>query len=59
MKFELNIFVLQGQHPDQGAHAKFTNYSFDKDEFLSLVDEAATHVKKYKHGYSPKLHDEL
>ncbi|KAF0760964.1 EGF domain-specific O-linked N-acetylglucosamine transferase [Aphis craccivora] len=58
---DINKFTMQdkGHHPDQGAHAKFTNYSFDKDEFISLVDEAAIHVKKYKHGYSPKLHDEF
>ncbi|XP_050439181.1 EGF domain-specific O-linked N-acetylglucosamine transferase isoform X2 [Adelges cooleyi] len=45
--------------PDNGAHAKFTNYSFDKNEFLRLVAEAAEHVKKHKHGYGPKSHDEL
>uniref|UniRef100_A0A2S2NPP4 EGF domain-specific O-linked N-acetylglucosamine transferase n=1 Tax=Schizaphis graminum TaxID=13262 RepID=A0A2S2NPP4_SCHGA len=58
---DINKFTMQdkGHHPDQGAHAKFTNYSFDKDEFISLVEEASTHVKKYKHGYSPKLHDEF
>ncbi|VVC29792.1 Hypothetical protein CINCED_3A019085 [Cinara cedri] len=44
---------------DQGAHAKFTNYSFDKNEFLALVEEAVVHVKKHKHSYSSKIHDEL
>lgn len=27
-----------------GSHAKFTNYSFDKDEFVRLVNKAAEHV---------------
>lgn len=44
---------------DQGAHAKFTNYLFDKNEFLALVEEAVVHVKKHKHHYSSKVHDEL
>lgn len=30
---------------DGGAHAKFTNYYFDVDEFVKLVNEAADHVK--------------
>lgn len=55
-----NIIVLfQGRNSEQSGHAKFTNYSFDKDEFLDLVIEASTHVKNNKHRYSPKLHDEL
>ncbi|KRT78940.1 hypothetical protein AMK59_6657, partial [Oryctes borbonicus] len=37
----------QGQHPDGGAHAKFTNYSFDKDEFLRLVALTAKHIKEH------------
>lgn len=34
----------EGHHPDGGAHAKFTNYSFNVDEFLRLVKVAADHV---------------
>lgn len=51
--------MFQSHHSDYGAHAKFTNYSFDKNEFLDLVKEAASHVLKHKYGYSPKSHDEL
>lgn len=35
-----------GTHPDGGAHAKFTNYSFDVNEFLRIVSLAANHVKE-------------
>lgn len=38
----------QGNHPDGGAHAKFTNYSFDVDEFLRIVKIAEEHVKNHK-----------
>lgn len=38
----------QGHHPEGGAHAKFTNYSFDKKEFARLVREAAEHVLNHK-----------
>lgn len=34
-----------GTHPDGGAHAKFTNYSFDVKEFLRIVSQAAEYVK--------------
>lgn len=40
-------FFLQGQHPDGGAHAKFTNYAFDVEEFVRLVGEAARHVRSH------------
>ncbi|XP_015604766.1 EGF domain-specific O-linked N-acetylglucosamine transferase isoform X2 [Cephus cinctus] len=36
-----------GTHPDGGAHAKFTNYSFDVDEFLRIVILAEKHVKNH------------
>lgn len=29
---------------EDGPHAKFTNYSFDKDEFARLVAKAVEHV---------------
>ncbi|XP_026671080.1 EGF domain-specific O-linked N-acetylglucosamine transferase isoform X1 [Ceratina calcarata] len=34
-----------GTHPDGGAHAKFTNYSFDVKEFLRITSQAAEYVK--------------
>ncbi|XP_015433615.1 PREDICTED: EGF domain-specific O-linked N-acetylglucosamine transferase, partial [Dufourea novaeangliae] len=36
-----------GTHPDGGAHAKFTNYSFDVKEFLRVVAQASDHVKNH------------
>lgn len=38
---------LQGHHPDMGAHAKFTNYFFDVNEFEALVKRASEHVKSH------------
>ena len=38
---------FQGQHPSGGAHAKFTNYLFDKEEFLHLAGKAIDHVKHH------------
>lgn len=42
--FFCNVIRSQGHHPDGGGHAKFTNYSFDKDEFIRLVNKAAHNV---------------
>lgn len=36
-----------GTHPDGSAHAKFTNYSFDVEEFLRIVSLARSHVKNH------------
>ncbi|XP_053987802.1 EGF domain-specific O-linked N-acetylglucosamine transferase isoform X2 [Hylaeus volcanicus] len=36
-----------GTHPDGGAHAKFTNYSFDVKEFLRIVSLARDHVRTH------------
>lgn len=59
-------FLHQGHHPSGGAHAKFTNYSFDKEEFIRLVDKAADYVlnhdefKKFViHNFDENVHDEL
>jgi len=38
------ISHLQGHHPTLGAHKKFTNYSFDVEEFMRLISEAADYV---------------
>ena len=37
----------EGHHPSDGPHAKFTNYSFDTDEFIRIVDLAADHVNQH------------
>lgn len=30
------------------AHGKFTNYEFDEEEFVRLIDEAANHVTRHE-----------
>ena len=42
----LSLF-FQGHHPTLGAHAKFTNYAFDIEEFMRLISKAAEHVKSH------------
>ena len=42
----LSLF-FQGHHPTLGAHAKFTNYAFDVEEFMRLISKAAEHVKSH------------
>lgn len=37
----------EGHHPTMGAHAKFTNYAFDHEEFLRIVKEMADAVKAH------------
>lgn len=37
----------EGIHPEGGAHAKFTNYTFHVEEFLRIVAKAAKHVMKH------------
>lgn len=36
----------EGNHPQLGAHKKFTDYAFDKNEFLRLVMIGVKHVRK-------------
>ncbi|KAL8606145.1 hypothetical protein ACOMHN_067128 [Nucella lapillus] len=36
-----------GHHPTLGAHAKFTNYAFDVEEFMRLMRKAADHVHSH------------
>lgn len=50
-----------GHHPNLGAHKKFTNYSFDKHEFLRLVMSAVKHVRQKRNRKSSgtNSHDEL
>lgn len=38
----------EGHHPEGGAHAKFTNYSFDPKEFARMVAKAAEHVREHE-----------
>ncbi|XP_055390026.1 EGF domain-specific O-linked N-acetylglucosamine transferase [Condylostylus longicornis] len=38
----------EGSHPDGGAHEKFTNYKFDKKEFLRIVVKAVQEVKNHE-----------
>uniref|UniRef100_A0A1B0A1J7 EGF domain-specific O-linked N-acetylglucosamine transferase n=1 Tax=Glossina pallidipes TaxID=7398 RepID=A0A1B0A1J7_GLOPL len=38
----------EGHHPEGGAHAKFTNYSFDVKEFARLVSKLANYVRNHK-----------
>ncbi|GBP76717.1 EGF domain-specific O-linked N-acetylglucosamine transferase [Eumeta japonica] len=58
----------QGHHPEGGSHAKFTNYSFDVDEFLRLIEIGAEHVRNRKdfqnfidasRKYMETVHEEL
>uniref|UniRef100_A0A1B0DDB1 EGF domain-specific O-linked N-acetylglucosamine transferase n=1 Tax=Phlebotomus papatasi TaxID=29031 RepID=A0A1B0DDB1_PHLPP len=36
-----------GSSTESGAYAKFTNYSFDPDEFMRLVNKAADHIEQH------------
>lgn len=59
------ISFPQGHHPSGGAHAKFTNYSFDKIEFVRLVNKAADYVlnhddfKEFVVNNFDDIHEEL
>ncbi|XP_077292381.1 EGF-domain O-GlcNAc transferase [Arctopsyche grandis] len=35
----------EGHHPEGGSHPKFTNYAFDVDEFIRLVNIGVEHVR--------------
>ncbi|XP_036021602.1 EGF domain-specific O-linked N-acetylglucosamine transferase isoform X1 [Mus musculus] len=49
----------KGHHPTLGEHPKFTNYSFDVEEFMYLVLQAAEHVLQHPQWPFKKKHDEL
>ncbi|KAM5233614.1 EGF domain-specific O-linked N-acetylglucosamine transferase isoform 1-T1 [Hipposideros larvatus] len=49
----------KGHHPTLGEHPKFTNYSFDVEEFMYLVLQAADHVSQHPKWPFKKKHDEL
>ncbi|KAF7693436.1 EGF domain-specific O-linked N-acetylglucosamine transferase [Silurus meridionalis] len=38
----------KGHHPTLGDHPKFTNYTFDPNEFMRLVMLAADHVQRHR-----------
>uniref|UniRef100_A0A669ELI1 EGF domain-specific O-linked N-acetylglucosamine transferase n=1 Tax=Oreochromis niloticus TaxID=8128 RepID=A0A669ELI1_ORENI len=49
----------KGHHPTLGDHPKFTNYSFDVEEFMRLVLEAADYVTHHPKWQRRALRDEL
>ncbi|XP_019715336.1 EGF domain-specific O-linked N-acetylglucosamine transferase isoform X1 [Hippocampus comes] len=49
----------KGHHPTLGDHPKFTNYSFDVEEFMRLVLEAVRHVTRHPKWQRWSLRDEL
>ncbi|XP_054640869.1 EGF domain-specific O-linked N-acetylglucosamine transferase isoform X3 [Dunckerocampus dactyliophorus] len=49
----------KGHHPTLGDHPKFTNYSFDVDEFMRLVLEAADYVTQHPKWQHRIMRDEL
>ena len=49
----------QGHHPTLGEHPKFTNYSFDVEEFMRLVLRAAEHVRGHRKWRAGRHRDEL
>jgi len=58
----ISFLLVQGHHPQLGAHEKFTNYEFDVTEFLRIVDQAVSSVKSnHKWKRYNKMHpkDEL
>lgn len=51
------VVSFQGHHPTLGAHAKFTNYSFDTKEFIHLMLKAADYIlghPEFWNGYARK-----
>jgi len=56
----------EGKHPQHGTpHKKFTNYSFDVDEFVRMVKKQINYVRKHPayikahESKYPKINDEL
>lgn len=49
----------KGHHPTLGEHPKFTNYSFDVEEFMDLVLQAAAHVSRHPKWPWRSRRDEL
>lgn len=55
------LLLSSQREADQEAHAKFTNYKFDVDEFIRLVNVAAGYVWSEDSfpGHKPSKKDEL
>ncbi|XP_041445201.1 EGF domain-specific O-linked N-acetylglucosamine transferase isoform X1 [Xenopus laevis] len=49
----------KGHHPNLGEHPKFTNYAFDVEEFLRLVQQGATYVSRHSKWPLRRTRDEL
>uniref|UniRef100_A0A8D0B5J0 EGF domain-specific O-linked N-acetylglucosamine transferase n=1 Tax=Salvator merianae TaxID=96440 RepID=A0A8D0B5J0_SALMN len=49
----------EGHHPTLGKHPKFTNYSFDVEEFVRLVLLAADQVSQHSKWPFRRKHDEF
>ncbi|XP_067244434.1 EGF domain-specific O-linked N-acetylglucosamine transferase isoform X3 [Chanodichthys erythropterus] len=49
----------KGHHPTLGEHPKFTNYTFDVEEFMRLVLLAAEHVTRHPEWRAKQARDEL
>lgn len=49
----------EGHHPEMGAHAKFTNYKFDVEEFIRLLKVAVEYVRKERLRPNILIKDEL
>ncbi|XP_072307772.1 EGF domain-specific O-linked N-acetylglucosamine transferase [Eucyclogobius newberryi] len=49
----------KGHHPTLGDHPKFTNYTFDVEEFMRIVLEAVDYVAEHPKWKRSTLHDEL
>nr|CAG4634660.1 EOG090X02IK [Alona affinis] len=50
----------EGHHPEGGPHEKFTNYEFDAEEFVRIVESASEHVvghAAYRHPEKRELFD--
>ncbi|XP_057702920.1 EGF domain-specific O-linked N-acetylglucosamine transferase isoform X1 [Corythoichthys intestinalis] len=49
----------KGHHPTLGNHPKFTNYSFDVEEFMRILLEAAVYITQHPKWQHHIKHDEL
>ncbi|XP_061641891.1 EGF domain-specific O-linked N-acetylglucosamine transferase isoform X2 [Phyllopteryx taeniolatus] len=49
----------KGHHPTLGDHPKFTNYSFDVEEFMRLVLDAADYITQHPKWQRCNMRDEL
>lgn len=59
LKAHIHLYISQGHHPTLGDHPKFTNYSFEVEEFMRLVLDAARYVTDHPKWRRRAPHDEL